>query len=439
MKTLLSSLIIVLLTFSSGAQGIITTIAGGGTGGDGVLATSASLSKVNDILVDMNGNVYIAQDEAIRKIDAQSQIISLYAGSYQWGLGCDGCPATTGKLSHANAIAFDKQWNLYIADWGSGRIRKVDAVTLIMTTYAGTGTSGYSGDGGPATSARLKRPMDIAFDANDNLYIADEFYHIRRVDRQTGIITTIAGDGTLGSWNNGDLASAMRMGRVRGIAVDNTGNIFFADLDNHRIGRINTSGIVANYCGTGVIGNTGEGGPALNANIGAGTHVRLNDNGDLFFTDFSVVKKVDNTSKILTRIVGNGTYGFSGDGGPPLQARLASANSVCFDTGGNMFIADSYNYRIRKVVGITNVKHIETLDLGVFPNPSTGNLRIKANGLIKRLEIISMSGQTVFSANVNSESIQIDLSNKADGVYIVVVYGSESFTSKKLVLQRSVE
>ena len=229
MKTLLSSLLILLFSFSAVAQGIITTIAGGGWGGDGVLAVNTSLSEVNDVLVDTAGNIYIAQETAVRRIDAQTQIISLYAGSYQWGTGCDGCPATTAKLNHANAIALDKQGNLYIADWGNGRIRKVDAVTGIMTTYAGNSTIGYSGDGGPATSAQLRKPMDIAFDANDNLYIADEFYHIRRVDRQTGIITTIAGDGTLGSWNNGDLAVSSRIGAGRGICVDFIGNIYFTD------------------------------------------------------------------------------------------------------------------------------------------------------------------------------------------------------------------
>ena len=158
MKTIFTSLVIMLLTLTSGAQGIITTIAGGGWGGDGVLATDSHLSQVNDVLVDTNGNVYIAEETAIRKIDAQTQIISLYAGSYQGGIGCDGCPATSAKLSHANAIAFDKQGNLYIADYGHGRIRKVDAVTGIMTTYAGNSTLGYSGDGGPATNAQLRKP-----------------------------------------------------------------------------------------------------------------------------------------------------------------------------------------------------------------------------------------------------------------------------------------
>src|SRR5690606_15735219 len=172
MKSFLS-ILFVLFCFPSFAQGIITTVAGGGMGGDGSLATNAHLSAPNDVAVDDSGNLYIALETAVRKVDAQTQIISLYAGSYQPGFGCDGCPATQGKLSHASAIAFDSQGNLHIADWGTCRIRKVDALTGVMTTVAGNGSFGYSGDGGLATQAQLGKPVDIALDGSGNLYIAD--------------------------------------------------------------------------------------------------------------------------------------------------------------------------------------------------------------------------------------------------------------------------
>ncbi len=435
MKTLLSSLIIVLLTLTSGAQGIITTIAGGGWGVDGGLAINAALDKVNDVLVDSGGNVYIAEEMAIRRIDAQTQIISLYAGSYQWGLGCDGCPATTGKLSHANAIAFDKQWNLYIADWGSGRIRKVDAVTGIMTTYAGTGTLGYSGDGGPATSAQLRKPLDIAFDADDNLYIADRYYHIRRVDRQTGIITTIAGNGVLGSWNNGDDVSNVQIGGIGGICFDKQGNLYVADGDNRRIGKIDQQGTVTVYCGIGVFGQpSGDGALAVDAVTSASSKISIDNDGHLFLCD-GYVRMINSSNGIIERVAGVWGVGYGGDGGPALHAQFNGPISTCLDKENNLYIADQNNYRVRKVSGFTAAVSVPKIqEFIVYPNPSQGPVHISSQKLIRRIEVCNLMGQTILNILVNDFKSKVDLRNEPDGVYLINIYGAEGKGTKRVVI-----
>ena len=436
MKTIFTSLVIMLLTLTSVAQGIITTIAGGGWGGDGGLATDAWLDMVNDVLVDTNGNVYIAEETAIRKIDAQTQMISLYAGSYQGGIGCDGCPATSAKLNHANAIAFDKQGNLYIADWGTGRIRKVDAVTGIMTTYAGNSTIGYSGDGGPATSAQLRKPMDIAFDANDNLYIADEFYHIRRVDRQTGIITTIAGDGTLGSWNNGDLAVSSRIGAGRGICVDFFGNIYFTDPNSRRIGKIDTQGILSVYCGTGTAGLAGDGGPAVNAQTYASVRLRMDSQNNMYFGDGGgVVRRIDYSTGVISRVAGNGTGGYSGDGGPALQAQFYGVRSVVVDRNNDAYIVDGLNYRVRKIFGVVGVvPSPEMLSFEIYPNPSNGLFTVQSSDEIDLLQVRNLTGQIVYESNPLTPSARVDLSNHPAGVYMVTVVNGPGMISKKIII-----
>lgn len=433
-SSLLLCLFILAFCLCASPQGIITTIAGGGWGGDGVVATQSSLSQVNDVLVDTAGNVYIAEETAIRKIDANTQIISLYAGSYAPGVGCDSCAATTAKLSHANAIAFDKQGNLYIADWGSCRIRKVDAATGIMTTYAGNGTVGYTGDNGSAKSAQLRKPMDIAFDANDNLYIADEFYHIRRVDRQTGIITTVAGDGTQGTWNNGDTASKAKLGRVRGVAADKMGNIYFAAVENRKIGKINNQGILSTYCGNGTASITGDGSLAVNATTYSSTKLRFDKNENMYFSD-GYIRRIDKNSGVIDRVAGIMASGFAGDGGPALQAVLNGPVCAFPDNHNNLFIADALNYRIRKVAGVVAIQNVaKPIELLAFPNPTTGLFYIKSTEEIIRVEVRNIQCQLIFLTAQESNLIQLDISGQPAGVYLVSVFGKEGMTTKKIIL-----
>lgn len=431
-------LFISLLFFSSFfpafAQGIITTVAGGGNGGDGSIATNAHLTAPNDVVVDDSGNLYIALETAIRKVDAQTQIISLYAGSYQPGFGCEGCPATQGKLSHASAIAFDPQGSLHIADWGTSRIRKVDALTGMMTTVAGNGSFGYSGDGGAATQAQLSKPIDIAFDGSGNLYIADERYVIRKVDAQTGVITTIAGNGIQGTWNDGDTAVKTQIGILAGLCVDKYNNVYFSDASAYKIGKINVQGVLVTYCGTGVFGTVGDGGLAVNAETFAGTKINLDKNGNVYFGDPGSIRKIDALSGIIKKIAGNGSSAFSGDGGNVLNAGLRAV-SICFDTMGNLFLADKTNLRIRKISGVVGLGPTPGLvEFSLYPDPSSGAFSVQCSKTIKRIEIRNLLGQLVYQSEPQDNRIQINIIAQPDGVYLVSVFAERGVTSKKTII-----
>ncbi len=216
-------------------------MAGGGSSlGDGGLATEARLSSSSGVAVDGSGNLYIAESEGnrIRKVDASTGIISTIAGTGREGYGGDGGPATAAQLYYPVRVALDAAGNIYIADVGNDRIRKVDASTGIISTVAGTGRQGYSGDGGPATAAQLAFPFGVALDGAGNLYIADAANHrIRRVDAG-GTITTVVGTGQGGFSGDGGPATAARLLGPIDIALDGAGSLYIADLLNHRIRRV---------------------------------------------------------------------------------------------------------------------------------------------------------------------------------------------------------
>ena len=419
------------------SQNIITTVAGGGTGGDGGLAVNAWLDDVYDVYADDTGNFYIVELSSIRKVDHATGIIKTVAGTGVPGYSGDGGPADQAKLYGADAIAFDKNGDYYIADNGAHCIRKVDAATNIISTVAGNGTYGNSGDGGPATSAQIGSPNDIALDAAGNLYIADEWYVIRKVDKQTGIISTVAGNGVQGTWSNGETAVGAQIGRIRGVCVDKNGNIYFADLDNHKIGKIDPSGILSTYCGTGQLGNTGEGGLAVNAQIGAGTKVRVDDANNIFFTDYHVVKFIAAGTGVLTHVAGSGLVGPLGDGGPALQGTLNTPISACLDGKNNLFIADKLNFRIRKVAGPVSVEGPSiSSEIHPYPNPSAGIFTLSYSKEIKRIEVRNITGRLVFQSDFKALTARVDLSSQPDGVYMANVITEVGIVGDRILVHR---
>ncbi|MBI6545863.1 MAG: hypothetical protein HY692_03655, partial [Cyanobacteria bacterium NC_groundwater_1444_Ag_S-0.65um_54_12] len=226
--------------------------------------------------------LYIADSamHRIRKVDTAG-IITTVAGSSGWVLG-DGGPATSAQLNQPHGMAVDVTGNLYIADRDNNRIRKVDTAGII-TTVAGNGTYGYSGDGGPATSAQLGKPNSIAMDGGGNLYIADEYNNnIRKVDT-AGIITTVAGNGTLGYSGDGGLATSAQFYYIYGVAVDANGNLYIADWNNNRIRKVDTAGIITTVAGNGTPGYSGDGGPATNAALNRPYGVAVNAAGTLLY------------------------------------------------------------------------------------------------------------------------------------------------------------
>ena len=351
------------------ASGALTTIAGLGVGdysGDGGPATKVKLGHPENLAVDGTGNVYIQDFSRIRKVDT-SGIIDTIAGGREKGVGGDGGPAAGTFLDQPRGVAVDATGNIYIAEWGRHRIRKVDTLGVIHT-IAGSGESGFSGDGGPATSAMLAFPLGVAVDAVGNVYIADALNHrIRRIDI-LGVIETIAGSGDGVSEENftGDYggdsgpATGALLARPGDIAGDDMGNVYIADAFNHRIRKVDASGIIDTIAGTGERGFGGDGGPATSALLAFPQGVATDGAGNLYIADAgnNRIRKVDSTGTITT-IAGTGGIGFdgsgfSGDGGSATSALLASPGGVALDSAGNLYIADTGNHRIRKLTpGVT--------------------------------------------------------------------------------------
>jgi sugar lactone lactonase YvrE len=334
-------------------SGTITTVAGNGTpgfSGDGGPATNAGLPEPYGVAVDAAGNLYIVDinNHRVRKVSVSGTITTV-AGNGTPGFSGDGGPATNARLAYPTGVAVDAAGNLYIADRLNSRVRKVSTSGTI-TTVAGDGSAGFSGDGGPATNAQLAGPYGVAVDAAGNLYIADfQNSRVRKVST-SGTITTVAGDGSFGFSGDGGPATNAQLAGPNGVAVDAAGNLYIADINNHRVRKVSTSGTITTVAGNGTPGFSGDGGPATNARLRPPTGVAVDAAGNLYIADIfnQRVRKVS-TSGTITTVAGTGIYGFSGDGGPATNARLAYPSGVAVDAAGNLYIADQNNHRVRKV------------------------------------------------------------------------------------------
>jgi RHS repeat-associated protein len=280
-----------------------------------------------------------------------AHIIETVAGNGTQGYSGDDGPATEAELSYPCGVAVDTSGNVYIADTGNNCIRKVDT-SGIITTVTGDGTDGYSGDGGLATEAKLRCPRGVAVDGSGNIYIADmNNNRIRKVDTN-GIITTVAGDGTDGYSGDGGPAAQAELNWPDDVAVDGSGNLYIADTHNQCIRKVDTSGIITTVAGDGTWwgGYSGDGGPATEAELCGPYGVAVDTSGNLYIaaTCNWCIRKVD-TNGIITTVAGDGTDGYSGDGGPATEAELSYPYGVAVDTSGNLYIADTYNWCIWKV------------------------------------------------------------------------------------------
>ncbi len=265
--------------------------------------------------------------------------------------------ATTVPLILPSAIVFDPQGNLYLAETASHVIRKVDP-TGIITTFAGTGTQGYSGDNGPATAAQLDSPQGLTLDATNNLYIADTHNHrIRKITAATGIITTIAGTGLPGFDGDSGPATASHLNLPTALAIDSTtGNLYLADTQNHRIRKITaTTGTITTIAGTGTQGFFGDQSPATAAAIDSPTGLALDSMGNIYLADTHNhrIRRIDAITDIITTVAGTTTPGFSGDNAPASAASLALPHGLTIDATGNLYIADTANHRIRRIDATT--------------------------------------------------------------------------------------
>ena len=336
------------------ANGILTTVAGtlGKTGnsGDGGPATSATLQNPCGLAFDSAANLYIvdAFNHNIREVSAKTGIINTVVGTGGFGATGDGGPATAATLGSPFDIAIDAQGDLFIVDGYNNSVREVTAGTIpTITRFAGS-TAGYSGDGGPATSAQLSNPAGVAVDGSGAVYIADTANQRIRVVK-AGIISEFAGaDHDQG--DGGKAIDAILFFPDR-MAWDSAGNLFIADVNNNRVRKVTPSGIISTIAGTGSSVVSGDGGPAMSAGIDGPAAVAVDSSGNLFIASENQIRKVDSHGNINTVVNTTNAAGFSGDGAAATAALLNNPVGLAFDSGGNLYIADSFNHRIRKVSG----------------------------------------------------------------------------------------
>lgn len=268
--------------------------------------------------------------------------LTAVAGTGREGSRGDGSPATSAELRFPRGVAVDREGNLFIADWGNHRVRRVEAGTGIITTVAGAIRKGYTGDGGPATRAELRFPFGVAVDGAGNLFISDSAnYVIRRVDLTSGIITTVAGTGDRGFRGDGGLAIRAQLAGPQGLAVDQSGNLFIADRDNNRVRRVDAAtGIIATVAGTGTVGFSGDGGPATSARLAFPGGVAVDSAGNLFIadTDNDRIRRVDAQTSVITTVAG-----------PEASAEIQSPQGVAVDSAGNLYIASRNNHSVRRI------------------------------------------------------------------------------------------
>ncbi|HEV8129504.1 MAG TPA: NHL repeat-containing protein [Candidatus Eisenbacteria bacterium] len=350
--------------------GGISTYAGTGTSGyagDGGAATAARLNDPEGAAaVAANGDLYLADTDnnTIRKVSFTTGIITTVAGNSNPGYTGDGGAATAAKLKTSEDVAIAANGDIYIADTGNHVIRKVTAATGIITTVAGNGSPGATGDGGAATAARLNSPRGIQVAANGDLYIGDRSNEkIRKVTAATGVIITYAGTGTAGYSGDNGAATAARLNHPQGLHLTSAGDLYVADAGNHVIRKISAGGIISTFAGTGTAGYTGNGGLATNARLNAAEAVHLSPSGDLYIADTGnhVIRRVAVGSGIISTIAGTGVAGFAGDGGPASAARFDSPRGLAISPSGVYYVADKNNHRIRRIAGaLAVVAWVET-------------------------------------------------------------------------------
>ncbi len=336
-------------------SGLIRTVAGGGFElGDGGPAAAAVLGGPADVAVDGAGNLYIPDTlyHRVRKVDTAG-IIRTIAGTGQEGFGGDGALATAAQLKAPGGLAFDKAGNLYIADSGNHRIRRVDPFGII-TTITGTGTAGVGGEGVSATTSMLNRPRDVVLDTKGNLYIADSGNHrIRRVDT-SGIITTVAGTGDGGFSGDGGLANLAKLNEPAGVAVDSQGQIYIADMKNHRIRLITSAGVISTLVGTGQPSFGGDGLQATSASLSSPMAVTVDDKANLYVSDSGNGRvRLKSAAGIIVTFAGGGST--LGDEGHAKNAALLSPRGLAIDGKGNIYVADAGDHRVRKVDSIGRI------------------------------------------------------------------------------------
>jgi hypothetical protein len=436
--------ILFLILFSpilSEAQ-IITTYAGNniaGYGGDGIPATSTSLNRPEGLTFDITGNLCFADkiNDRIRIINSAGIILTI-AGSATAGYTGDGGLATNATLHFPDMVSYDKTGNLYIADNINHCIRKID-VSGTITTVAGNGVYGYSGDGGIATNAKLSDVTGVAADGLGNFYIADNANSLIRVVNSAGIINTFAGTPYFsGHSGDGGQATAAKLIFANAVKIDSKGNLYISEGTGNYIRKVNPAGVISTIAGNGSTGYIGDGGPATTAKLYWPNDIAIDKFQNVYIADYrnNVIRKVD-TFGIISTVVGNGYNagiglgGYTGDGGPATNAELSYPSRIEFDASGNLYISDEENNVVRKVTSPcqgspTAGSVLATVLTGCSPYTSVLSLSgsTEAGGILYQWK--SSSDSLIFSSIVGATSNSYSATVTAKAYYKCIVTCSGS-------------
>jgi len=430
MKKVLFGLMLLSAFTSQGQTGIVETICGNGTAGyigNGVPATNSEVDYPHSVYVDNKGNCYVGDqnNNCIRMINSAG-IITTIAGTAVAGYNGDDIAATSAQLNGSGSAKVDKHGNIIITDNYNNYVRKIDTNGIIHI-ICGNGGQGYFGDGGPATAAELYNPSDIAMDSSNNIYFSDlQNQCVRKIDAATGIVTTIAGNGTVGYYGDGGPASASLLSYPNYLYIDQDQNLYISDNGNHCIRMINSSGIISTVAGTGVGGYNGDGIAATSAKLYYPGGICKDKSGNLYIADYynSRVRMV-NTSGVISTIAGNGSLGFSGDGGPATAAEFARPVDVNVDSNSNIYIIDYDNQRIRKIESTTGVVNVigSKDDIKIYPNPVTSIVNLESQKAIGKFQVYNTLGQEIIADEIKSNKYTLDLSKFNGGIYFIYVDG----------------
>ena len=338
-------------------QGTIETILGNGSegwNGDGGPALEAACQTPYACEFDSHGNMFVCmgRHHRIRRLNVQTGILTLVGGTGDPGYAGDGGPALNATINQPYGLAVDVNGDIYFAQRFDPAVRKIDVRTGIISTVAGTGDFGYSGDGGPGNEAMLREPNDLYLDGRGGLLIADiQDQRIRRVDLRTGVISTFAGTGEKSRAGDGKPATEASLMGPRAVCMDSLGNTYICEREGNGVRKISTDGTLTTIAGAdSVFGYTGDGGPALVATWGSPKAMRCdrNDNIIVVDTENCAVRRIDAETGVVTTIVG-GHAGGEGDGGVAVEAGLARPHGCGISIDGDLYVADTHNHRVRVV------------------------------------------------------------------------------------------
>jgi len=437
-------LCVLMLPYVSYCQ-IISTVAGNGLAGyagDGNVATAAQLNIPSAIIFDKYGNTYIADafGNRIRKIDVTG-IISTVAGNGVAGYSGDGGPATAASINNPSGLAIDSNDNLFISDFFNHRIRVVSPDGNI-NTCAGNGISGYDGDGSAATNAKISNPTGIAVDDLGNIYFGDGGCQGIRKVSSTGIVSTLAGTGLASYSGDNGPATASSLNHVKGLAFDDIGNLYLTDLDNRRLRKITPTGVITTIAGTGGSNPPGDNGPATSACLYP-WGIAVDHSGNIFFSDYGyhTIRKITISGTIVTIAGITGLAGYNSDGIVANTALLNHPYGLALDSCGNLFVADGQNYRIRSV---SINPHCWQVDINeswkhktsIYPNPMDDALHIDGMQNEEEYKVYNIVGSVLQNGTLKKGGNVIDVRDLPVGMYMVEVMGDDGRRVVRKILKQ---